>query len=161
WSFVPARFVRRFGGSRQSPYPRFLVLTFVGSVAAACITPYGPGLLVYDVNVSRNSQIGQYINEWNSPNFPSLATLLVFLVPLALLAACIWTRRLPLLECTLGAVLFLEGLRTQRVAVYLMLVAVGLAASLPVRPPWGAVARRGAAIVLAGLGIVILAAPTV
>ena len=41
------------------------------SLAASCITPYGPGLLAYDVDVARNGQIAQYIGEWNSPDFHS------------------------------------------------------------------------------------------
>ena len=75
-----------------------------------------PGLLLYDVGVSHNGQIGKYINEWNSPDFHSLAVLLVFLVPLAVLVACIWLRRVPVLEASLAAVLFVEALRTQRLA---------------------------------------------
>lgn len=161
WSLVPAGLVQRIGGSHRSPYPTFLALALVAGVAASCITPYGPGLLVYDVNVTRNSQISQYISEWASPDFHSSMTLLVFLVPLALLVACLWTRRIPLLECSLGALFFVEALRTQRLAVYLMVVAAGLAACLPARPPWGAVARRAAAIAFAGLAVVIVAAPSV
>ena len=58
-------------------------------------------------------------------------------------------------------VLFVEALRTQRVVIYLMMVAVGLAATLPARPPWGTVARRWAGAGLAVCAIVILAAPSV
>ena len=79
-------------------------------MVASCITPYGPGLLAYDIDVSRNGQIAQYISEWNSPNFHSVMTLLVYCVPLAVLVACIWTRRIPLLEGSLGLVLFVEAL---------------------------------------------------
>lgn len=161
WSLVPRRVVRRVGGTLQAPHPKPLALALAASLLASFVTPYGPGLLVYDLNVSRNPQITKYINEWHSPDFHSAMTLLVFLVPLALLVACLWTRRLPLLECSLAAALFVEGLRTERIAVYLMLVAGGLAASLPARRPWSTTARRGAAVVLAGLGVVILAAPSV
>ncbi len=55
----------------------------------------------------------------------------------------------------------MEALRTQRLVVYLMLVTVGLAASLPVRPAWDATARRWAGAGLVVLGIVILAVPSV
>ena len=54
------------------------------------------------------------------------------------------TRRIPVLEGSLAAVLFVEALRTQRLVVYLMVVAAGLAATLPARPPWGTTARRWA-----------------
>ncbi len=66
-----------------------------------------------------------------------------------------------MLEGTLAAVLFVEALRTQRVVDYLMLVAVGLAATLPARPPWGTTARRWAGGGLVVLAIVILAVPSV
>ena len=161
WALAPARLVERLGGVRQSPYAVLLGLTLLGSVIASCITPYGPGLLVYDLDVARNPQIAQYIAEWNSPDFHSLMTLLVLLVPLAVLVACVRTRHIPLLEGTLGALLFVEALRTQRLIVYLMIVAVGLAASLPARRPWGAVARRWAGGGLVVVAIVILAAPSV
>ena len=108
-----------------------------GSVVASCITPYGPGLLAYDFAVSRNGQISRYITEWNSPNFHSVLTLLVFCVSLGVLVACIWTRRIPLLEGSLGLFLFVEALRTERLVTYLMVVAAGLAATLPAGPPGG------------------------
>jgi len=161
WSLVPARWVERIGGVRQSPHTGALALTALGSVIASCITPYGPGLLAYDVDVARNTQIARYISEWNSPDFHSVMVVLVYCVPLAVLVACVRTRRVPVLEGTLAAVLFVEALRTQRVVVYLMMVAVGLAATLPARPPWGAVARRWAGAGLAVFAIVILAAPSV
>ena len=76
---------------------------------ASCVTPYGPGLLVYDIGVSRNGQIAQYISEWNSPNFHSIMTLLVYCIPLAVLVACIWTRRISLLEGSVGIILLRGG----------------------------------------------------
>jgi hypothetical protein len=161
WSLVPAHLVARIHGTGQSRHTRPLVLALIASVLASCLTPYGPGLLVYDIGVSDNGQIGKYISEWNSPDFHSLAVLVVFLVPLGVLIACLWLRRLPVLEASLAAVLFVESLRTQRLVVYLMLVTVGLAASLPARPAWDTTARRWAGAGLAVLGIVILAVPSV
>ncbi len=161
WSLVPAGLVDRIGGVRQSPHTAALALALLGSMAASCITPYGPGLLSYDIGVAGNSQIARYIDEWNSPNFHSLMTLLVFLVPLAVLVACIRRRRIPVLEGSVGAALFVEALRTQRLVVYLMVVAAGLAASLPARQPWGARARRWAGGGLVVFAIFILAAPSV
>ncbi len=125
---------------------------------ASCITPYGPGLLAYDIDVSRNGQIAQSIVEWNSPNFHSELSLLVYGIPLVVLVACVWTRRIPLLEGTLGALLFVEALQAQRFAVYLMVIAAGLAATLPARAPWGTTARRWAGGGLAVLAIFVLAA---
>ena len=128
WSLVPISLVRRIG-ERTSPATRGpLALALLGSLVASYLTPYGPGLLMYDFGVSRNGQIGQYISEWNSPDFHSTMVVLVYCVPLAVLIACIRLRRIPVLEGSLGAILFVEALRTQRLVVYLMLVAVGLAA---------------------------------
>ena len=161
WSLVPARVLERAGGVRQSPYTAWLALALVGSAIASCLTPYGPGLLAYDVNVARNTQIAQYINEWNSPDFHSLMVVLVYCVPLLVLVACVRTRRILVLEGSLAAIFFVEALRSQRVVIYLMVVAVGLAATLPARRPLGAMARRWAGAGLAVCAIAIVAAPSV
>jgi len=161
WSLIPERFVQRIGGIHQSPCTGSLALALLGSVLASCITPYGPGLLVYDAAVSRNGQIARSIDEWASPNFHSVTTLLVYCVPLAVLVACVWTRRIPLLEVSLGALLFVEAIQTQRLAVYLVIVAAGVAATLPARAPWGARARLWAGGGLVVLTLVILAIPAV
>jgi hypothetical protein len=161
WSLIPERFVRRIGGIHQSPYTGPLALALLGSVLASCVTPYGPGLLAYDAAVSRNGQIAQYINEWGSPDFHSVMTLLVYCVPLAVLVACIWTRRIPLLEVSLGVLLFVEAIQTQRLAVYLVIIAAGAAATLPARAPWGTRARLWAGGGLVILTVVILAVPAV
>ena len=75
--------------------------------------------------------------------------------------ACVWSGGSRVLEGSLAAVLFVEALRTQRLGVYLMVVAAGLAATLPARPPWGTTARRWAGGGLVVLAIVILAVPSV
>jgi hypothetical protein len=161
WSLVPERVVGRIGGVRQSPHTGPLALAFVGSLAASLLTPYGPGLLTYDVGVSMNGQIGQYINEWNSPDFHSVMVLLAYCVPLAVIVAAVRTKRVPVLEGTLAAAFFIEALRTQRLAVYLMVVAAGLAATVPARPAWSTTARRVAVALYAVLAIALLAQPSV
>jgi hypothetical protein len=117
--------------------------------------------LSYDIGVSRNGQIAQYISEWNSPDFHSLMVLLVYCVPLVVLVLCVRARHVPVLEGSLGAVLLVEALRTQRLVVYLMLVAVGLAASLPMRRLWGATARRWLGAAMLAWAVVILLVPAV
>jgi hypothetical protein len=161
WSLVPEHIVGRIGGVRQSPHTGPLALALIGSVAASCLTPYGPGLLTYDIGVSMNGQIGQYINEWNSPDFHSVMVVFAYCIPLAVIVAVVRTRRIPVLEGTLAAALFVEALRTQRLAIYLMLVAAGLAATLPARPAWGTTARRVAVAFYAVLAIALLAQPSV
>ena len=160
WSFAPERWAVRIGGYGRSPHTGAVAVALVASLVASCVTPYGPGLLVYDIGVSANGQIGQYIEEWNSPDFHSLAVALVFLVPLVVLVACIRNRRIAVLEGTLGAVLFVEALRTQRLVVYLMVVAAGLAATLPVRE-WNPLMRKFGGVAFAVVGILCLAAPAV
>ena len=41
--------MQRIGGVHQSAFTGSLALALLGSVLASCITPYGPGLLAYDV----------------------------------------------------------------------------------------------------------------
>jgi hypothetical protein len=161
WSLVPAGLVQRIGGTNQSRHSGPLALALLGSLVASFLTPYGPRLLVYDFGVSRNGQIARYISEWNSPDFHSAMVVLVYCVPLIVLVACVRLRRIPVLEGSLGAVLFVEALRTQRLVVYLMLVAVGLAACLPMRPAWGDTARRWAGAVMVAWALVILLVPAV
>jgi hypothetical protein len=161
WSLVPAAWAARVGGTGRSQHTGALALTLLGCLLATGVTPYGYGLVTYDVGVTTNGQIAQYILEWNSPDFHSWMVLLAYAVPLAVLVLCIRNRRIPLLEGTLGALLFVEALRTQRLVLYLMVVAVGLAASLPARPVWSTTARRWAGAGLVVIGIAILAAPSV
>jgi hypothetical protein len=161
WSLVPAVWVERAGGTGRSEHTRTLALALLGSVLVTGVTPYGYGLVSYDISVTRNPQIAQYILEWNSPNFQSWMVLFAYVVPLAVLVLCIRNRRIPVLEGTLAAFLFIEALRTQRLVIYLMVVAVGLVASLPARPAWGTTARRWAGAGLVVMGIAILAAPSV
>lgn len=151
WSLVPDRLVARFGGVGRSAFRLPLALAAVGSLLAACVSPYGPGLLVYDLKVAGNSQIAANIVEWRSPDFHSLLVVAFFAVPLVVGVLAIRQHKMMVLETTL-VVLFLFGaLRSERFVIYLMVAAVGLAASLPVRPPWGPRARRWTGAVLIGV----------
>jgi len=161
WSLVPLTVVARLRAMHPSPWRLPLAAALVAGVAAACINPYGPHLLAYDLSVARDPQIARSISEWNSPDFHQLMVVLVYCVPLAVLVACVHVRRVPALEGTLATLLFVEALRTQRLVVYLMVVTVGLAAVLPQRPAWGPVARRWVGGALVVLAVVILAAPAV
>ena len=55
---------------RQSPHTGPLGLALLGSVVASCITPYGPGLLTYDVGVAATARSRSTSTEWNSPGLP-------------------------------------------------------------------------------------------
>ena len=161
WSLASPRLVGRVRGLHQSARTRPLALALAGSVVAACVTPYGPGLLTYDLAVARNGQIARFISEWRSPDFHSAMVVAVYCVPVAIFVACVHSRRVPLLEGTLAALLFVDALRTQRMVVYLMVVAAGLAACLPSRPAWGSTARRWAGGGLVVFAVIVLAAPSV
>lgn len=161
WSLAPAAWAVRVGGTDRSEHAGALALTLLGCLFVTGVTPYGYNLVTYDVSVTTNGQIAQYILEWNSPDFHSWMVLLAYALPLAVLVLAIRNRRVPVLEGTLGTVLFVEALRTQRLVIYLMVVAVGLAARLPARAAWSTTARRWAGAGLVVMGIAILAAPSV
>ncbi len=161
WSLASPRLVGRVRGMHQSGWTRPLALALGGSLAAACITPYGPRLLGYDLAVARNGQIARFISEWRSPDFHAAMVVAVYCVPVVIFVACVHSRRVPLLEGTLAALLFVDALRTQRMVVYLMVVAAGLAACLPARPAWGRRSRRWAVGGLVALAVIVVAAPSV
>ncbi len=161
WSGLPQRRLPVFLLQGRSPSPRLLGLATLGAVGAACVNPYGPGLLAYDLRVTVNGQIGQYIEEWGSPNFHSFTILLAFCVPLAVLVYAIWSRRMPVLELSLTILFVLATLHSTRFVAYLFIGACGLAAGLPVRRAWGGRARRVVAALSVAVVIGIVAAPTV
>jgi hypothetical protein len=161
WSIAPPSVAAHVGGVGRSPFPKPLALATAGSVLASFVSPYGPGLLSYDLSVARNTQIGQYIEEWKSPDFHSLFVLLTIGVPLLVLILAVRRRRIMLLEVTLGAAFFLGTLHSIRVEIYLMIAAAGLAATLPRRKEWSAMARRWVGAGAIGLMIALLATPSV
>jgi hypothetical protein len=136
WSVAPASLVARVGGLGRSVHSRAIFLAGVAGTLAACISPYGPKLLVYDLGVSTNNQISQYIVEWLSPDFHSVGMLLSFLVPLLVFIVAVWRRRVMVLECTLTAAFFVAALHSTRIAIYLFVAVAGLAATLPIRRTW-------------------------
>jgi hypothetical protein len=161
WAMAPTAWVSRVQGVGRSPHPGYVALAGAGSLVAAFISPYGPGLLLYDLRVATNSQIGQYISEWKSPDFHSVVILLLVGTPLVVFVLAFKNRPRLLLETTLTAVFFVGTLHSVRVAIYLMIAAAGLAAALPVRSQWGPRARRlmgGGAV---GLMIALVALPSV
>jgi hypothetical protein len=161
WSLVPADWVGRIGGIGRAPRPRLVAATGVGSVLAACISPYGPHLLTYDLGVATNAQIGEYIQEWQPPDFHSLLVLSLVLVPLAVLIAAVRRRQVQLLETTLAVAFMIGTLHSVRMVIYLIIVAVGLAASFPARAVWGERVRRLVGCGAIGLMIALVALPSV
>jgi hypothetical protein len=161
WSVAPERLVARVGGVGRSTHPRQLFVVAVVGTLATFVTPYGPHLLFYDIGVGTNSQIGQYISEWNSPNFHSVVELVTFAVIVAVFVFAVRSRRMPLLETTLVVLFFLGALHSARISIYLYVAAAGLAASLPVRQIWGPRKRRIAGALGLGLMLALAAYPSV
>ena len=146
----------------QSPHPVPLALALLGSLLASGITPYGSRAAR-----RRHQRLAQ------RPDRPVHRRVELARLPLGRRCSssswclwpfwwrAVWKRRIPVLECSLAALLFVDALRTERIVVYFMLVAAGLAACLPASRPWGTTARRWAGAGLIGLGIVIVATPSV
>jgi hypothetical protein len=113
------------------------------------------------MHVATNSQIGKYIEEWQSPNFHSILIVLFLCVPLAVFIFAVRRRRVMLLEMTLTVAFFLGTLHAVRIVIYLMIAAVGLAASLPARTEWRPRARRAIGAVTIGFMLALVALPSV
>jgi hypothetical protein len=161
WSLAPERLVARVGGTGRSPYPRRLALVGVVGTLATFVTPYGPQLVLYDVHVATNTQIGQYITEWSPPDFHSAKILIFFCVPVVVFLFALRRHRVMLLEATLTAAFFLGALHSVRIAIYLFVAAAGLAATLPMRSEWGPRARRVAGALAIGLVVILMGLPSV
>jgi hypothetical protein len=87
--------------------------------------------------------------------------LLLVGTPLVVFIFAFRHRPLALLETSLTAAFFVGTMHSVRIAIYLMIAAAGLAASLPARPQLGAKARRVVGGVAGGLMIALLALPSV
>ncbi len=161
WSCIPPRWVSNIGGIGRSPYPRYLALVGAAGIVTSCLSPYGPGLLLYDLRVSMNTQIGQVISEWMSPDFHSLEVLAFYCIPLVIMASTAWNRRFMVLEATMAVILFVAALHSERFIVYVFIVSCGLASCLPRRAPWSASARRLVGALGIGLAIAVLTVPSV
>jgi hypothetical protein len=161
WAAAPTRLLTAFGGVGRSPYPGQLAVASAVAVLASCISPYGPGLLLYDLKVTTNSQIGGYFAEWQSPDFHSMELLVFYCVPLLIFILAVRSGRVMVLEGSLCILLFLAALHSERFIVYLFIATCGLASCLPSRPPWGARYRRVAGALIAGIFVAVLAAPSV
>jgi hypothetical protein len=161
WAWAPGRLALRLGGVGTSPHRRPLLLAAGASVLAACVSPYGPGLLLYDLRVATNSQIGRYIEEWQSPDFHSVVVVALLCVPLAIFIVALRRRPVMLLEATLTALFFLGTLHSVRMVIYLMVAAAGLAAGLPAYREWGSRTRRVVGALSIGFLVALVAIPSV
>jgi len=70
-----------------------LIWAGLGCVAAVCLNPHGPIMLLYPFQTVSIGALQNYIQEWQSPNFHQLEILPFLILILALLAAFSWTSR--------------------------------------------------------------------
>jgi hypothetical protein len=160
WSLAPAHRLPFVALDRLATSSRLVAWTTVAAVLASCVTPYGPGLLRYDLGVSLNPQIGQYIEEWQPPDFHSVFVLVAYLIPLLVLVAVLRSRRpLPPLELSLAVILVIAALHSNRFVDYLFIAAAGLAATLAPRRRWLPSTQRAIGAIAVGVMVAVLAAP--
>jgi hypothetical protein len=76
----------------RKPAGRTLLL-LLATVAATFVTPFGPGVWSYAVEISTNETIRNWVAEWRAPNPLSLSGGPFWLSGVAVLATAVWKRR--------------------------------------------------------------------
>jgi hypothetical protein len=110
----------------KNPFPRLpLLLAFVASLVATFLTPWGPGLDLYDVRLSDNHIIHLVLSEWQPADLAAPATLLVLAAVLIVLVRAI-RHRSALISIAPVVVLSVAWLDAVRILPYLVLVTLGL-----------------------------------
>ncbi len=69
------------------------VLVLVATIAATFITPFGPSVWSYAVEISRNETIRNWVAEWRAPTPLSLSGGLFWASGVAVLVTALWKRR--------------------------------------------------------------------
>lgn len=152
WAWVPATWMAGMGG--RSTKRGALAWAVGASVVGASVSPWGPGLLAYDLRLSHNAQIAALINEWQSPNLASVLWMVVLLAVAGVLGRALWLRRGEAVLVSLAVGCTLGWLHAIRFAPY-MLLTVG---ALFVSDPAPVAARRyalGLGAAAAALSIVV------
>jgi hypothetical protein len=110
----------------KNPLPKVqLVLAFAASLAATFLTPWGPGLDLYDLRLSNNPAIHLVLPEWQPADLASLPTVVILAAVLITLLRAV-RHRAPL-TATIPVVILLAGwLDAVRILPYLAIAAVGL-----------------------------------
>lgn len=113
------------------PLPlRAVSLTLVASVLATLVNPEGWGIYAYTLRVTFNPTIGQYIEEWQSPDFHVLVLLVLVAGPIAVTAAYFLfsDQTVPPVDLLLAGALLVATLESVRFLPYFMIAWCGLAA---------------------------------
>ena len=128
WSLVPSTSLP--GLHSRNPHPGYATLALVSALAATCLTPWGPALALYDLKVTNNAAIGQFVTEWQSPNFQSILLLAIAAAVVLVLITAGHRRRAPALEATLTLLLLLGWLHSARALPYVALLTIVLACAV-------------------------------
>lgn len=113
------------------PFPRRAALVvLVVSGAATLVNPFGPGVYASALGVTFNSTIRRLIGEWQSPDFHDPATMLLVVLPIAVVGAHLaWSDRpLAAQDLALASVLLVATLDGSRFLPYFAIAACGLLA---------------------------------
>lgn len=113
----------------KSVWSRHYIWASVLSVAALAVTPWGPGLALYDLRLSFNPELSREVSEWGSADFHNPLTILTLVGLLTVLGVGLWRRRLRVIEGGLGVVLLVAFCHTYRMELYalgVMALLVGL-----------------------------------
>jgi hypothetical protein len=119
----------------SQPLPlRAAGLTALAGLVATLVNPHGPALLTYAYKVGSSSQLANLISEWQSPNFHSVALIILVLVPAAgvVAGALLSDEPVEAFDLVLWAGLLLATLHSQRFIPYAGLAWGGLAARMAV-----------------------------
>ena len=142
---------------RRDPRPYVLALT--GCLVAACATPYGPGSLLYLVNIASNPVVRDFVVEWAPTSINSLEGQLFFASVLGLLALVLRARtRLQATEALLLVVFGCLAVSAVRSVVWWGMVSAPIFARLAASlvPESDAAPRERPALNVALLGVLCL-----
>lgn len=82
-----------FPSGRAEANPRHLTFALAASFGATFVNPWGLGLYGHILTYFGNPLVARYTQEYQSPDFHTLAGLLFLVLVLALVAAWMWSRR--------------------------------------------------------------------
>jgi hypothetical protein len=127
--------------SAKPAWSRHYIWASVLSVAALCVTPWGPGLAVYDLRLSLNPELSSVVSEWGPADFHNPLSIITLVGLIAVLGVGLWRRRLRVLEGGLAIVLLVAFCHTYRMELYALGVMALLVGLLIEDLGWGFSAR--------------------
>lgn len=119
---------RRLIVHRPLPIKATAVTLLACTVVSAVANPNGPPLFTYALRLSMNTQLGQLIEEWQSPNFHELFLVALVFFPIISLVATLTLRerQVDAFDLLLWGCLLLAAIHAQRFLPYLGVATGGL-----------------------------------